>query len=264
MSSVRAPGGNIVGQALAAAIRTVPAEFLAHSLHSNFIKTAESLKPITYEVERAHDGKSYCLRIVRAKQEESNIFICTVSFQVPRSDAPSHFFPMPEVPHHEGLASQDDFVKSLINDPNIPAPPLVMDFKDVRPLTTKDLIQTDPRTQQMFWIRCKDKLDDTLGMQQCAVAYGSDHNLLNTALLAHGASWFETFTSKTTIFIMASLDHSMWFHCPFRADEWMLYVCEAPRTGSDRALVTGKIYKEDGTLAVTVVQEGAFRFQHNL
>lgn len=144
----------------------------------------------------------------------------------------------------------------------------------------------------MFWIKSKGKLGDALALHQCVVAYGSDHNLLGTVPLAHGATWFSRGSSNSRIAMMASLDHSMWFHCPFRADEWMLYVCEryvpyficssyvyfthcpthslkssafptSPRSGCDRGLTFGRIYKEDGTLAVSVAQEGVVRLKAN-
>ncbi|KAF9989221.1 Acyl-CoA thioesterase 8, partial [Entomortierella chlamydospora] len=135
--------------------------------------------------------------------------------------------------------------------------PLALDFKDTRKRTLKEVFTPPKRTEQMFWMKCKGKLGDVLAFHQCVVAYGSDHNLLGTVPLAHGASWYSRDPSTPRITMMASLDHSMWFHCPFRADEWLLYVCET--SGCDRGLTFGRIYKEDGTLAVSVAQEGVVR-----
>jgi acyl-CoA thioesterase II len=101
-----------------------------------------------------------------------------------------------------------------------------LEFKDTQKHSLKDITNPQKRTQQMFWIKSKGKLGDALALHQCVVAYGSDHNLLGTVPLAHGATWFSRGSSNSRITMMASLDHSMWFHCPFRADEWMLYVCE--------------------------------------
>lgn len=103
---------------------------------------------------------------------------------------------------------------------------MTLDFKDTRKHSLKDITDPPKRTEQSFWIRSKGKLGDALALHQCVVAYGSDHNLLGTVPLAHGATWFSRLGPNPRITMMASLDHSMWFHCPFRADEWMLYVCE--------------------------------------
>ncbi|KAF9564338.1 hypothetical protein EC968_004578 [Mortierella alpina] len=217
-------------------------------------------------------GRSYSTRTVTATQRGQNVFVCTASFQVPRPDAPSHQYPMPDVPHHSELSSQEDLIQKLIENPKIPEhikdflrlrleEPVALDFKDTARQTIKDMVHPSVRTEQAFWIRCKDSLGDALALHQCVVAYGSDHNLLTTAPLAHGSTWFSDSSKHPKIRMMASLDHSMWFHCPFRADEWMLYVCESPRSGCDRGLTFGRIYKEDGTLAVSVAQEGVMRLQ---
>ncbi|KAG0035875.1 Acyl-CoA thioesterase 8 [Podila clonocystis] len=252
-------GGNVVGQALVAATNTVSTEYSVHSLTP--IGTSSSLL-----------GKSYCTRTVTAKQRGNNIFVCTVSFQVPRPNAASHQYPMPDVPHHSTLRSQEELILAMIASPKVPdsltdllkqrlAEPVALDFKDTRSPSLKDLRNPEVRTEQMFWIKSKGHLGDVLALHQCVVAYGSDHNLLNTVPLAHGTGWFARHGASPQITMMASLDHSMWFHCPFRADEWMLYVCETPRSGCDRGLAFGRIYKEDGTLAVTVAQEGVVRMR---
>ncbi|KAF9984635.1 Acyl-CoA thioesterase 8 [Modicella reniformis] len=267
-------GGNLVGQALVAAMNTVSTEFSVHSLHSYFLLPGDPTTPILYHVERVRDGKSYCTRTVVATQRGNNVFVCTVSFQVPRSNAPSHQYPMPNVPHHSTLPSQEELILSMIEDPKIPEniaeflkfrlqEPVALDFKDTKRHTFKDLKNPDVRTEQSFWIKSKGRLGDALALHQCVVAYGSDHNLLNTVPLAHGSTWLTRRGEKSNpgVMMMASLDHSMWFHCPFRADEWMLYVCESPRSGDDRGLTFGRIYREDGTLAVSVAQEGVVRLQ---
>ncbi|KAG0308335.1 Acyl-CoA thioesterase 8 [Dissophora globulifera] len=267
-------GGNVVGQALVAATNTVPSRFTVHSLHSYFLLAGDHSVPILYHVERVRDGKSYCTRTVTAKQRGNNIFVCTASFQVPAPDTPGHQYPMPDVPHHSKLPSQEELMQSMVDNPKVPenfseilklrlAEPLALEFKDTQKHSLKDITNPPPRTQQAFWIKCKGTLGDNLALHQCVVAYGSDHNLLGTVALAHGATWFSRQKSNPRITMMASLDHSMWFHSPFRADEWMLYVCETPRSGSDRGLTFGRIYKEDGTLAVSVAQEGVVRLRQN-
>ncbi|KAG0205540.1 Acyl-CoA thioesterase 8 [Mortierella sp. GBA30] len=253
-------GGNVVGQALVAATNTVSKEFSVHSLHSYFLVPGDHTTPILYHVERVRDGRSYCTRTVTATQRGHNVFVCTASFQVPRPSAVSHQYPMPDVPHHSELRSQEDLIRGLIENPKIPEN--LTEFLKLRlEETLRDMVYPSARTEQAFWIRCKGKLGDALALHQCVVAYGSDHNLLTTVPLAHGSTWFSDTSKHPKIRMMASLDHSMWFHCPFRADEWMLYVCESPRSGCDRGLTFGRIYKEDGTLAVSVAQEGVVRLQ---
>ncbi|KAF9191172.1 Acyl-CoA thioesterase 8 [Haplosporangium sp. Z 11] len=280
-------GGNVVGQALVAATNTVSTDYSVHvwnlshsqlstistSLHSYFLLPGDPTTPILYHVERVRDGRSYCTRTVTATQRGKNVFVCTASFQTPRPGAPSHQYPMPDVPHHSTLPSQEDLIRGLIDNPKIPEniadllklrlkEPVALDFKDTRRQSIKEFTNPTTRTEQMFWIKCKGTLGDALALHQCVVAYGSDHNLLNTVPLAHGSTWFSRSRGASPkITMMASLDHSMWFHCPFRADEWMLYVCESPRSGCDRGLTFGRIYKEDGTLAVSVAQEGVVRLQ---
>ncbi|KAF9096229.1 Acyl-CoA thioesterase 8 [Mortierella sp. AM989] len=265
-------GGNVVGQALVAAINTVSSDYSVHSLHSYFLMAGDNTIPILYQVDRVRDGKSYCARTVTAKQRGKNIFVCTASFQVPAPNTLSHQYPMPDVPHHSTLPSHEQLLQAMIDSPKIPekftevlkmrlAEPLALEFKDTHKRTLKEFINPSKRTEQMFWMKCKGSLGDVLAFHQCVVAYGSDHNLLGTVPLAHGASWYARKGPAPKITMMASLDHSMWFHCPFRADEWMLYVCESPRSGCDRGLAFGRIYTEDGTLAVSIAQEGVVRME---
>ncbi|KAG0262595.1 Acyl-CoA thioesterase 8 [Actinomortierella ambigua] len=264
-------GGQVVGQALVAATKTVSSDYSVHSLHSYFLLPGDSTLPILYEVNRVRDGKSYCTRTVTAKQRGKAIFTCTASYQVPRPNALSHQYPMPDVPHHSTLSSQEELIQAMLQNPKVPEnfqdmlklrldEPIALEFKDTRKHTLRDITEPPVRTQQTMWIKAKGSLGNDLALHQCVVAYGSDHNLLNTVPLAYGSTWFTPKSSdKPRIGMMASLDHSMWFHCPFRADEWMLYVCESPRSGCDRGLAFGRIYKEDGTLAVSVAQEGVVR-----
>ncbi|KAF8949613.1 Acyl-CoA thioesterase 8, partial [Entomortierella lignicola] len=246
------------------------------SLHSYFLLPGDNSIPILYHVDRVRDGKTYCTRTVTAKQRGKNIFVCTASFQVPAPNALQHQYPMPDVPHYSTLPSHEDFLKALIDNPKVSekyteviklrlAEPIALEFKDIKKQSINDYASPEKTTEQMFWMKSKGKLGDALAFHQCVVAYGSDHNLLGTVPLAHGATWHflrrSTATAGPKIAMMASLDHSMWFHCPFRADEWLLYVCETPRSGCDRGLTFGRIYKEDGTLAVSVAQEGVVRME---
>ncbi|KAF9990742.1 Acyl-CoA thioesterase 8, partial [Entomortierella chlamydospora] len=272
VSGKKAFGGNIIGLALRAATMTVSNEFQAHSLHSYFLSTAGPDAPVMFHVDRIRDGNSICTRSVTARQQGKDIYICTVSFQVPRPDAPNHYDPMPDVPHHSVLKTYEESMQSYIEDSSTPKSltryfkvmlnePVPHDFKFTNRQTFKDFMNPPASKQQSFWIRCKGQLGDDLALHQSVLAYESDVNLLDTTAVTYGGSWLANVGPDPIIKTILSVDHSMWFHCPFRADEWMLYVCDSTRYGSNRGLVFGRIYKEDGTLAVTVAQEGTVKLR---
>ncbi|KAF9348153.1 Acyl-CoA thioesterase 8 [Mortierella sp. AD094] len=242
----KAFGGNIIGLALRAATMTVSKEFQAHSLHSYFLLSAGPEAPVMFHVDRVRD--------------------------VPRPNSPSHYAPMPDVPHHSVLKTNEEAMQSYMEDPSTPKSlaryfkvmlnePIPHDFKFTNRQTFKDFMNPPASKQQCFWIRCKGQLGEDLALHQSVLAYESDVNLLDTTTVAYGGSWLSNVGPDPIIKTILSVDHSMWFHCPFRADEWMLYVCDSARYGSDRGLVFGRIYKEDGTLAVTVAQEGTIKLR---
>ncbi|KAF9433009.1 Acyl-CoA thioesterase 8 [Entomortierella beljakovae] len=267
-----ANGGNIVGLSLRAAIMTVDPQFQAHSINCYFLLPASGKTPVEFHVDRLRDGKQICTRSVTAKQGGKSILVCTASFQIPQLDTSFHFYPMPDVPHHSKLKSYNELLAEFCEDPSTPKEnvshfkimlkePVPNDLKITSRQTYKDFMNSPGGTTQCFWIRSKGNLGDDPIIHQCVAAYESDVNFLDTVVAAYGGSWLSIFGSDPLIRSIYTINHTVYFHCPFRADEWMLFVCETSRTGEDRALVFGRMYKEDGALAVSVVQEGSVRFR---
>jgi acyl-CoA thioesterase-2 len=250
-------GGQVAGQALVAAGRTVSAVGESgggyrsvHSLHAYFLRPGDPTVPILYEVDRIRDGRSFTTRRVVAIQHGKAIFNLSASFQV-HEEGVSHQLPMPEVPDPDGLPTFKErmapFAKQLGDWYDRPRP---IDIRYVGEHVRRTTSSPGPPRQQV-WMRADGKLPDDSLLHDCVVAYASDMTLLDTTLLPHAAGYDEGF--------MASLDHAMWFHRPFRADEWLLYDQLSPTTAGGRGLATGTIYRRDGALVVSVVQEGVVR-----
>ena len=247
-------GGQVAGQALVAAGRTVPGERPVHSLHAYFLRPGDPAIPIVYEVDRIRDGRSFTTRRVVAIQHGKPIFHLSASFQVVEPGL-EHQRTMPDVPAPESVQPieqqlQQHFGKdsgSLFDRPRA---------IDVRYITDPPLIHDpslggDARSQ--VWMRANGTLPDDPLLHVCAVTFASDLTLLDSPLLRHGLA------SGRDTFQLASLDHAMWFHTAFRADEWFLYDQESLRTIGARGLARGEIYTREGVLAVSVVQEGLIR-----
>ncbi len=245
-------GGQVAGQALVAANRTVD-RGVAHSLHSYFLRPGDPTIPIVYEVERVRDGRSFRTRRVVAIQHGESIFHLSASFHVPEPGLDHQFDAPTGLPEPLTLA---DF--STRNEPF--AAQMGEWYTRPRPIDTRYIgpdqrARSDGQPQaphQMVWMRADGRLPDDPVLHQCVLTYASDMTLLDTVNLPHG----KTFLSGELI--MASLDHAMWFHRPFRADRWFLYVQDAPSTHGARGLARGIIY-QDGELVVSVVQEGLVR-----
>ncbi|HTF35935.1 MAG TPA: acyl-CoA thioesterase II [Myxococcota bacterium] len=249
-------GGQVAGQALVAAGRTVE-QSVVHSLHAYFLRPGDPKIPILYEVDRIRDGKSFTTRRVVAIQHGAAIFHLSASFQRPEQGL-EHQIPMPETPDPEELpAGKGRFAKA---PPDLPEEmrkwlqrPRPIEIRPVEPM---EYFRPEKRPpHQRVWIRADGKLPDDLMLHQCVVAYASDMTLLDTATLPHAISWFDP------RFQMASLDHAMWFHRPFRADEWLLYAQESPSASGARGFTQGRLFTRDGTLVVSVVQEGLIRMR---
>jgi acyl-CoA thioesterase-2 len=245
-------GGQVAGQALVAATRTIdePDRFV-HSLHAYFLRPGDPTTPIVYEVDRIRDGRSFTTRRVVAIQHGRAIFNLQASFHI-HEPGPDHQLVMPEVPPPESLP---DFPTRMA-----PHRDRIGDwFKRPRPIDLRyigrDPFQREgnPATEQRVWMRADGVLPDDPTLHACIVTYASDMTLLDTTVLPFGLSW------ESPGMQMASLDHAMWFHRPFRADEWLLYDQSAISSGAGRGLAGGAIFTADGTLAVTVVQEGLAR-----
>ena len=242
-------GGQVAGQALVAAGRTV-GRGSVHSLHAYFLRPGDPAVPIVYEVDRIRDGKSFTTRRVVAIQHGEAIFNLQASFHVAEPGF-DHQVPMPEVPDPETLPRAAEL------DPPVVAGKAWFDRPgpiDIRYVGNPPWARTaSPEARQLVWIRADGRLPDDPVLHTCVVAYASDFTLLDSALIPHGKSWLDD------DLMMASLDHAMWFHRPFRADEWLLYSQVSPSASGGRGLAYGGIFRRDGTLAVSVVQEGLIR-----
>jgi acyl-CoA thioesterase II len=246
-------GGQVAGQALVAAARTVDDSIrMVHSLHAYFLRPGDPTIPILYEVDRIRDGKSFTTRRVVAIQHGQAIFNLQASFHVPEAGL-SHQIPMPaDVPDP---ASIPDFktrmapYKDKIGDWYDRPRPIDVRYVTPGPLERQGLTSVS----QQVWLRADGELPEDPVLHACIVTYASDMTLLDTTVLPHGLSWDSPGVQ------MASLDHAMWFHRPFRADGWLLYDQTTPSTSNARGLAAGSIYTQDGDLVVSVVQEGLIR-----
>jgi acyl-CoA thioesterase II len=244
-------GGQVAGQALVAAGRTVDPDRRVHSLHAYFLRPGDPHIPILYEVDRIRDGKSFTTRRVVAIQHGQAIFHLSASFHV-AEEGFEHHDPMPDVPKPEELPTFRDRVAAMGDDvPEWFLRPRPIDTRNVQePWRTEGREASDPR--QQVWMRADGTLPDDPMLHACVVAYASDMTLLDSILLPHrDVSWERL--------MMASLDHAMWFHRPFRADEWFLYDQASPSASGARGLARGSIFRSDGTLAISVMQEGLVR-----
>jgi len=250
-------GGQVIAQALIAAQRTVEGR-TPHSLHVYFILGGDPREPILFEVERIRDGRSFTTRRVVARQRGEAIFALSASFQV-EEEGLEHQFPMPDVPDPEGLPDPVQLA-ALAGEA---AQLRVKGFFDhirpieLRPLDLRRYLPAqagqprDPR--QSIWIRIAGRLPDDPVIHRAALAYLSDMTLLDTVLVAHG------YSISSGRFQVASLDHAIWLHRPFRADEWLLYVQDSPSACGARGLTRGLLYTRAGALVASVAQEGLLR-----
>jgi acyl-CoA thioesterase-2 len=243
-------GGQVAGQALVAAARTVDPGRHVHSLHAYFLRAGDPKVPVLYEVDRIRDGGSFTTRRVVAIQHGRAIFNMSASFQVPE-EGYDHAFPMPEVPPPEELPTmRERFERAGLGQPDFLARPRPIDVRHVD-WPGPDRAPRPPH--QHVWLRADGTLPDDPILHTIVLTYASDMTLLDTATLPHGGSWFDP-----TIFI-ASLDHAMWFHRPFRADDWLLYAQDSPNASGARGLSRGLVFTREGTLVASVMQEGLIR-----
>jgi acyl-CoA thioesterase-2 len=249
-------GGQVLGQAISAAAQTVPPDRHVHSMHAYFLRQGDARAPIVYEVEVARDGTSFTTRRVVAVQHGRPIFILSASFQ---GDEPGfdHAAAAPlDVVGPDDLLSEQQLAQQVAD--RIPEPLRPMALADrpieIRPVTRWNLLKpTKLPPRRQLWYRASGRLPDDPAVHRYLLAYASDFNFLPTAMMPHGVSWV------TPGMQVASLDHAMWFHRPFRFDEWLLYDVESPSASGARGLVLGRFYTRDGTLVASVAQEGLMR-----
>ncbi|GHA47096.1 acyl-CoA thioesterase II [Streptomyces tauricus] len=255
-------GGQVAAQALVAAGRTVPADRLAHSLHAYFLRAGDAGAPIVYTVDRIRDGRSFTTRRVVAVQHGQPIFHLSASFQT-YEEGMDHQAAMPPAPDPETLETTAEMLPRYLEaygDQGVAQRMLEaraavdLRYVDAPPFASVGEPR-EPRSQ--VWFRTNGKLDGVIDeplLHVCLATYVSDMTLLDSVLLAHGrGGWV------TGDVVGASLDHAMWFHRPFRADEWLLYDQESPSASGGRGLGQARIYTRDGRLAITVIQEGVVR-----
>ena len=247
-------GGQVAGQALVAAGRTVPADRPVHSLHAYFLRPGDPSVPLVYTVDRVRDGRSFSTRRVTTIQHGKPIFAMSASFHHPEPGL-EHQMPMPDVPSPESLRPSAERLEEALG---APLPPHFrdspIDLRPVGPLTVEATRDPSLRTSQnRVWLRVNGELPDDPLLHVCLMTYASDLTLLDSVLLRHGVSWIDGVTSG------ASLDHAMWFHRPFRADQWLLNVQDSPTASGGRGLARGEVYTREGELVVSVVQEGLLR-----
>ncbi len=226
-----------------------------HSLHAYFMRPGDVAAPILYLVDRIRDGRTFTTRRVTAIQHGQAIFALSASFQPPE-EGPTHEIPMPDAPDPETLPTFEQRMAPLVaGRPEAVRQWMTRDRPiDVRPVEFVDPFHPVPRPpRQLVWIRAAGRLPDDPLLHQCVVAYASDLTLLDTATLPHAIAW------NDPAYIMASLDHAMWFHRPFRADTWLLYAQESPSAYGARGFTMGHLFTREGRLVVSVAQEGLIR-----
>lgn len=248
-------GGQVLAQALVAARRTIEEDRVAHSLHGYFILAGDLSTPIVYFVDRLRDGRSFTTRRVTAIQHGEAIFNMSASFHKAES-GPEHQAPMPQVPTPESLASELDLIREMAARIPEPLRPILTQDRpiDFRPVDPVDPFQPEPRPPVRYmWLRAIGTMPDDLLLHQAVLAYASDYSLLGTALLPHGRSF------RQPGVMLATLDHAIWFHRPFRVDEWLLYAMDSPIAAGARGYTRGSFFTRDGTLVASVAQEGVVR-----
>jgi acyl-CoA thioesterase-2 len=250
-------GGQVAGQALMAASRTAPEDMDVHSLHSYFLRPGDPNVPIIYDVERIRDGKSYATRRVEARQHGKSIYYQTVSFHRPEAALLDHQDVMPDALPVEESPLVLDLLRKM-------SPDAVKTWEQEWGILDLRLAgQTGPRgnldasehpSRARFWIRVAGQLPNEPLVHQAALTYLSDVTLLGTSLAAHGLRFSDPGV------MAASLDHTVWFHRPFRADEWLLYDQVSPSAQGGRGLSIGRLFTEAGVLVATCAQEGVIRY----
>lgn len=251
----RVYGGQVLAQALVAAIRSVPEERSVHSLHGYFILPGDLKVPIVYEVENLRDGGSFSTRRVKAIQHGRVIFVMVCSFHK-REDGLDHAVAMPDVPPPHELKNARELFSGQMS--NLPESMqrfwkrfLPIEFRPVD--ISRYMDRSRRQAAQHIWFRAVDRLPDTPEVHAGILAYASDFALLETALGAHGKLLSDPDVR------LASIDHALWFHREIRADEWLLYSLDSPSAAGARGFCRGQLFREDGTLVASTAQEGLMR-----
>jgi acyl-CoA thioesterase-2 len=252
MPSGRVFGGQVLGQAVIAAERTVPYGRAAHSMHGYFLRPGDATRDITFSVDRIHDGRSFSARRTQAYQEGEPIFSMIASFQAEGAGL-DHAAAMPEgipgpddvAPLHPSAGAQHPLSRRLLDDRPVEVRHVLPDIY-LRP-------DAEPRPTNIAWVRTRRALPDDPALHRAAIAYISDITIQEPIMRAHGIEWVRAGLK------LASLDSALWWHRPARVDEWLLYVQESPSASGGRGLATGRMYTRDGMLVASVAQEVVIR-----
>lgn len=248
-------GGQVLGQALSAAQATLESRRDAHSLHAYFLRAGDTAAPIVYQVDRTRDGGSFSVRRVTAIQHGQPIFFLAASFQEPQRGA-EHQLTMPEVPKPEDIEPSPSVPDEVRRKLPIKVQRWLsrqgpFEFRHVYP---RDELNPPKRPPyQQVWFRLCERVGDAPELHRALLAYASDFHLLGTTTFPHGISYYQPNVQ------MASLDHALWFHRPFRADEWLLYSIDSPSAQGARGLARGQIFDRSGVLVASAAQEGMIR-----
>ena len=247
-------GGQVLAQALVAAARTVGDDRPVHSMHGYFILAGDLDVPVVYFVDTLRDGGSFTTRRVTAIQHGKAIFNLSASFHRPE-EGWDHQAPMPAVPDPESLPKELDLVRERAHElPDAIRPYLTQDRPlDIRLVGRHPFDDSPKEAVRHYWFKAEGTLGDALLEHQAVLAYASDYGLLGAALDPHGVSY------RDPRLMVASLDHSIWFHRPFRVDEWLLYATESPIAAGARGFCRGSFYTRDGVLVASTAQEGLMR-----
>lgn len=248
-------GGQVLGQALSAAVQTVPSDRHVHSLHAYFLQWGDARRPIVYQVDRLRDGKSFSTRRVVAVQGGRPIFNLAASFQS-EEEGFTHADEMPKVPGPDELPNEIELWQR--HAARLPDKAKMRALAE-RPIEIRPVDPVDPFTPEKrgpdhaIWVRAAGRLPDDPALHRYLLAYCSDFSFMTTAMRPHGVTWIDPEMQ------VASLDHVMWFHQPFRMDDWLLHVIHSPSASGSRGLVRGSFFSRDGRLVASTGQEGLMR-----
>lgn len=251
-------GGQVLGQALSAALQTVPADRAAHSFHAYFLRPGDTSKPIVYDVDRIRDGSSFTTRRVVAIQNGQAILNLAASFQIQEGGF-EHQDAMPDAPPPESLKTEQERIASYasrlprgLRERAIAERPF-----ELRPIDEPDdpFVPAPRAPSRMVWLKTVARLPDDPALHRYLLAYASDYSFVTTSLRPHGVTWL------TPGMQVASLDHVMWFHQDFRVDDWLLHVIDSPAAHGARGLVRGRVFTRDGRLVASTSQEGLIRLR---
>ncbi len=248
-------GGQVLGQALSAASQTVADDRPVHSLHAYFLRPGDISLPIVYTVDRIRDGRSFTTRRVVAVQKGRAILNLSASFQV-EEVGHEHADPMPEAPPPESLKATWDLGAEIAHQFPEPVRALATAVRpiEIRPVDPQNPLAPRARPpRRLAWFRAGGPVPDGDAVHRFLLAYASDFHFLTTSLQPHGRSWIAGGVQ------LASIDHAMWFHAPFRIDDWLLYAVDSPAASGARGIVRGRFFSRDGRLVATTAQEGLIR-----